>query len=274
MTGTATVEGQFYVDQMHQIEAIPPQQLKAMGFNSPEEYFAHLHPQAADLDWNVSRNETGIVASVNAQKNAYRLSGVLGQHNKDIGWMILGRANVDGSQDFSRTAYNMQVTSGDRSKMSAKEVEDEGIAALGWKQYQNYMTQIEEGFGKFGVPMTDDRARAVKRAVVDQLKQSNGPWAKQYSERTDKFGYYYSQAQALSADKRLASRSDMVAFRDYDAARQEVMDHFGLKSLSGTGPDSVAARTVLQQAGQQLAARDFGFQQMWSRFLSSEVSDG
>lgn len=273
MTGTATVEGQFYVDQMHQIEAIPPAQLKAMGFNSPEEYFAHLHPQAADLDWNVSRNETGIVASVNAQKNAYRLSGVLNQHNKDIGWMILGRANVDGSQDFSRTAYNMQVTSGDRSKMSAKEVEDEGIAALGWKQYQNYMTQIQDGFGKLGVPMTDDRAKAVKSALITALKQQNGPWAKQYSDRQDKFGYYYSQAQALSQDKRLASRSDMVAFRDYDEARREVMTHFGLRSLSGTGPDSVAAKAVLQQAGEQLAARDFGFQQMWDRFLSGEVDN-
>jgi hypothetical protein len=273
MTGTASVEGQFYVDQMHQIEAIPPADLKRMGFDSPEEYFAHLHPQAADLDWHLSRNETGIVATANAQKNAYRLRGVLSQHNKDLGWMILGRANVDGSQDFSGSAYNMQVSSGDRKKMTAAEVENQGLVSLGWKQYQTYMTQIEQGFGKFGIPMTDDRARAVKRQVLAYLTENNGPWAKEWNERPNKFAYYYSQAQALSKDKRLADRSDMVKFREYAQARQEVMDHFGLKSLSGTGQQSMAAKAVLNAAGTQLAAQDFGFQQMWDRFLSNEVEE-
>jgi hypothetical protein len=178
---------------------------------------------------------------------------------------------VDGSQDFSRTAYNMQVSSGDRSKMSAKEVEDEGIAALGWKQYQNYLTQMQTEFGKYGMTMDDPEVKDVKRAMIEYLKQTNGPWAKQYSDRQDKFGYYYSQAQALSQDKRLANRSDMVAFRDYDQARQQVMDYYGLKSLSGTGPDSQDARAILAQAGKTLADKDFGFQQMWSRFLSGEV---
>ena len=273
MTGTATVEGQFYVDQMHQIEAIPPAELKRMGYNSPEEYFAYLHPQAADLDWNVSRNETGIVATVNAQKNAYRLKGVLSQHNADLGWMILGRANVDGSEEFSRTAYNMQVTSGDRKRMTADEVEQSGLAALGWKQYQKFQADLESGLSNFGLNASSDVGAAVKRQFVEWLKQNNGAWAKEYSERVDKFGYYYSQAQALSKDRRLASRSDMVAFREYDAARREVMEKFGLKSLSGTGQQSQIAKAVLAQAGQTLVARDFGFQQMWQRFLEAEVSD-
>jgi hypothetical protein len=274
MTGTATVEGQFYVDQMHQIEAMPPAELKRLGYNSPQEYFAYLHPQAADLDWNLSRNATGIAATVNAQKNAYRLNGVLAQHNKDIGWMILGRANVDGSQDFSPSAYNMQVSSGDRSKMSADEVQQQGIAALGWKQYQNYVTQLTTEFGKYGVPMTDPRVKAVKAQIVSALEQQNGPWAKEWNDRNNKFAYYYSQAQALSKTRQLGSRSDMVAFREYDQARTEIMDHFGLKSLSnGTGPQSKAAKAVAFQVGQQLAARDFGFEQMWNKFLSGEVDN-
>jgi hypothetical protein len=185
--------------------------------------------------------------------------------------MILGRANVDGSEEFSRTAYNMQVTSGDRKRMTADEVEQSGLAALGWKQYQKFQADLESGLSNFGLNASSDVGAAVKRQFVEWLKQNNGAWAKEYSERVDKFGYYYSQAQALSKDRRLASRSDMVAFREYDAARREVMEKFGLKSLSGTGQQSQIAKAVLAQAGQTLAARDFGFQQMWDRFLSGEV---
>jgi hypothetical protein len=275
MTGTATVDGQFYVEEMRTAEAIKPEILKSMGFNSPEEYFAHLHPEAADLDWHVSRNETGIRASVNAAKSSSRLGGVLKDHPDDVGWMVLGRDNLNaaGGDDFSRTVYGMQQSSGARKKMSAEEIEAEGRAAVGWKKYRNMQTDLQLAAEELGVPVDHPALADTKREYTAILMQQNAAWAAEWTKREDRFQYNLSQARALSSDRRLADRSDMVAFREYDEARQEVMDELGLASLTGTGAESMAAKAAVREVGETLAKRDLGFQQMWDRFLSREVED-
>jgi hypothetical protein len=271
MTGTAVVDGQFYVDQMHQIEAMSPEALKAQGYDSPEEYFAYLYPEAADLDFNISRNETGIKATVNAQKSAYQLKGVLKDHDESVGWMVLGRANVDGSQDFSRTAYTMQQSSGDRVKLDADEVQQAGMASVGWAKYRKMRTEVDNLAKEYGLEPTNPILGRVRQQYVDWLMTTNSAWAKDWAERNDRFGFNLSQARQLSQDKRLANRSDMVAFRDYDEARKEVMAAAGVSTLTGTGEKSLAAKAVLYDIGTRLAKQDVGFQQMWDRFLASEV---
>ena len=273
MTGTATVDGQFYVEQMRTIQAIDPNQLKAMGFGSPEEYFAHLYPEAADLDMNLSKNETGIRASVNAEKASSRLNGVLKDHPGDIGWMVLGRENLNGSgiDDFSRTAYNMQVAEGARTKRSAQEIEDQGRAAVGWRKWQNAQAQLLAAATELGLDPNSPIIADTKRQYKALLMQNNAAFAQEVSTMERKSDYYYSQAKALSTDPRLKNRSDMVAFREYDQARQEILAETGLASLGGSSATSQAAAATLRQVGQTLAAKDYGFQQMWEKFLSKET---
>ena len=273
LTGTATVDGQFYAEQMRNFEAIPREQLKKMGFGSPEEYFSHLYPEAADLDMHLSKNDTGIQASVNAQKSATHLKGVLSDHPADVGWMVLGRENVNrsGQDDFSRTAYNMQVASGDRKKRSAEEIEQQGRAAVGWRKWRAAQADLASAAQEMGVSVDDPLIADTKRAYKQLLMQQNAAFASEVTDLSRKSDYYYSQAKALSQDPRVKNRSDMVAFRDYDQARQEILDQLGLTTLSGTGAESVAGATLLRQVGERLAAKDYGFQQMWERFLSNET---
>ena len=274
MTGTAAVDGQFYADQFHIIQAMTPEMRDGL---SADEYFSQKFPEAADLDWSITKNETGIVASVNASKAESRLGGLLQQAKAsgagDIGWMILGRDNMVDTE-FSRTAYNLQRSAGNRTYQSSEEAQAEAQAAVGWRQYQTWNQQVLDMLKDYGLDENSDQYIAAKRAVADYLKQTNPAWAKAFSQRTDRFGYFYSQAQRLASSKQLSGRSDMVAFRDYDKARQQVMDQFGIASLKGTSEKYVAARAVMRQAGETLAKRDLGFQQMWDRFLSGEVEEG
>ena len=41
------------------------------GYSTPEEMFADLFPEASLLDWRLSRNETGVATTVNAEKSAF-----------------------------------------------------------------------------------------------------------------------------------------------------------------------------------------------------------
>lgn len=273
MTGSAVVDGQFYADQMHIIQGMTPEMREGL---SADEYFAQKYPEAADLDWSITKNESGIVASVNAAKAEAKLSGLLGQlkrsGSQDVGWMVLGRDNMVDTE-FSRTAYNMQKADGSRTYQSSEEAMAEAQEAVGWRQYNAWTQQTLDLAKQYGLDENSEQYRLAKRTIGDYLKRTNPAWAKAFSERTDRFGYYYSQAQRFASSGQLKDRSDMVAFRDYDTARQQVMTQFGISSLSGTTEKYVAARAVLREAGAQLAANDLGFQQMWQRFLSSEVEE-
>ena len=267
LSGTATVDGQFYVERMHEIQGMKPADLKALGYNSPEEYFNHLYPDAADLNWRLSKNETGISATVDAQKSSVRLGGLLAKYPKDVGWMVLGASNVGG--EFSRTAYNQQVSDGDRTIPSYKDMQQQTQAAVGWKRYQNMVQLLADAQKQYG--LNTAQTSAIKSAIQQYIAKDNSAWWTDFNSRTEKFPILLNQAEKMSADPRLAGRSDFVAFRDYMQARQEVLDHFGRRSLAGTSVEAQQARAVAKALGEQLAARDFGFQQMWQRFLSSEV---
>lgn len=271
LTGTAAVDGQFYADQLHIIQAMTPQM---RGGLTADEFFSQKYPEAADLNWSITKNETGIVASVNASKAEARLGGMLRQPgNKDVGWMILGRDNMVDTE-FSRTAYGIQRAEGNRTYLSSADAIQKSQAAVGWRQYNAWTQSALDMVKQVGLDENSDQYRAAKRVVSDYLKRTNPAWAKAFSERVDKFGYYYSQAERLAGSHQLKGRSDMVAFHDYDTTRKQVMKQFGIKSFSGTSPKYVAARSVMRQAGEQLAQKDLGFHQMWQRFLSAEVEEG
>lgn len=272
MTGTAAVDGQFYADQMHVIYAMTDEQ---RGGLSPTEFFAKEYPEAADLDWSITKNETGIVASVNAAKAEARHESLLKQPaNKKYGWMILGRDNVV-ETDFSRSAYSMQRSDGNRTYLSPEEAQTETQAAVGWRQYNAASQQIadklvELGFDEDTVTSTKEY-RAVRTAVRKHLQETNPAFAEQSLGYSNTFDETYLAARRFATSGPLKDRSDMVAFRDYDAARAEVMRQFGIKSLNGTTEKYEQAKAVMAQVGETLAQRDLGFQQMWDRFLEREV---
>ena len=272
LSGRAAVEGQFYVDQMHQINALSEEQLKGLGYQTPEEMFADKFPDAARLDWRLSRNETGINATVNAQKSAYANRGLISKY-PDMGWFVVGDQNVGG--EFSRTAYNMQQDTKygraqlGRVKESPQEAERGAIVSQGWDQYTKMTLQLEQKAAEYGA--SDKVVSAVRASFVDWLAKQNTDWFQEYSERKNKLAVFYNEADLIAEDPSVRDRPDIQAYRDYRAAREEVLAAANLKSLTGTSEKSAKARFLLRRMGEDLAARDLGFKQMWDRMMSSEV---
>lgn len=272
MTGNATVDGQFYADQLHVISAMQPAE---RGGLTPEEFFAKEFPEAADLDWSITKNETGIVASVNAAKAESRLQPLLKQPtNKQFGWMVLGRENMV-ETEFSRTAYAMQRTDGNRTYLSADEAQIESQAAVGWRQLNAWSQQISDQLVTAGADpsaVEDTKEyRAARKAIREYLVQTNPAFAKVTAEVSGSWDQNYNAARRFSSEGPLKNRADMVAFRTYDEARAEVMAQYGIASFSGKSAEYDQAREVMRQVGSQLAKQDLGFQQMWDRFLENEV---
>lgn len=275
MTGRATVDGQFYVDQMHQLQALTPDQLKQMGYPDATAAFSAKFPEAANLDWRLTRNETGITASVNAQKGAVANSSLIDKY-PSLGWFVVGGDNVGGQ--FSQTAYNQQVgnTYGlqqlGRKTESVDETLNGSVVGMGWDQYQKFTASL--GDVQAEMSLTTDQVSALKQMAVAQIAKWNPSWFQDYSDRANKLATFYNEADLIAQDPSVKDRPDMVAYRDYRQARQQVLDSLGLKSLTGTGTNSALARAYLRNAGEKLvASQPGGFSQMWDRMLSSEVAE-
>lgn len=272
MSGRATVEGQFYVDEMHYINSLTPDQIKANGYNSAEEMFTAMHPDASRLDWRLTRNETGINATVNAEKSAYANSKIIDKY-PEMGWFIVGSDNVGG--DFSRTAYNMQSETryGLSQKGRVRETPEQtvrgAIVSQGWDQYMKFRADLGEY--ELAHPITTAQRAMVKAAFVQWLAGRNREWYVEYNDRKNKLDQFWSDAKAISANPKFADREDMKAFAAYSQIRQQVLDGIGAKNLNGTGAKAAQARAYLRAIGEKMASRNLGFEQAWNRVLSSEV---
>src|SRR5574337_1193823 len=100
LSGDTSVEGHFYVNQMHILQGLGRDQLKAMGYPSVQAAFSAKFPEASDLDWSFTQNDTGISATLQAQSAALKNEKLINQYPK-LGWFVVGGENVGG--DFSQT---------------------------------------------------------------------------------------------------------------------------------------------------------------------------
>jgi len=275
MSGTAVVDGQFYVDQMHKYNAMTPAQLKALGVNSGQEAFAKEFPEAANLDWQMSKNETGISATVNAAKATVGLKGIIDKNPK-YGWFIVGDANVGGQ--FSRAVYNQQLADKygmaklGRSRESASQQVNDAIVQQGWDEYTKLNAQLDQLHKQAGEdPDFAGYASYVKAEFVKYMADKNPAWVQDKNTMSHERDSFMVIADTIANTKKVRDRPDMVAYRDYRQARDEILKTFGLQSFSGTSVNSAAARAAAYRVGQSLADQSLGFGQAWDRMLSSEV---
>ena len=272
LSAKADVAGQFYVDEMHQLQALTPEQVKAAGYPSVEAMFMALHPEAANLTWTFSRNETGINATAQAQQASYGRRDLI-EKAPDLGWFILGPENVGG--EFSQTAYNQQRQDKFGFEQASRKILDPGeqqkqtVAGFGWSQYIAFVNRAEALAAQYG--FSPDVLSKVKSAFAEQLGQQNPVWYEDYNVDKKRLVTFYNKADQIAADPGLKDRQDIGMYVAYRDARQQVLNYFGLNSLDGTGANSAKARAALKQIGENMAAQNIGFQQMWERMLSSEV---
>lgn len=280
ISGDAQVQGKFYVQKMHEFQALAtrpadgsPSPLRQLyGTDDPTAVFAQQFPEAKDLSWSFTRNETGISATVKAQSSALDYKSLIDQ-NPDYGWFILGGDNVGG--DFSQTAYNQQRTDTYGATQQGRKQLDPGqIAAKvqvsqGWSEFSKYTTELSNSAAAYGLdPKTVSIAR---KAIIQAIGQENPDWFGEYNDRTNKVQDFYQRADLLANDPKLAQRQDIAMYATYRQAQQEVLESFGLQSFAGTSTNSESAKWAMYQIGTEMARQNIGFQQMWERVLSRDV---
>lgn len=279
LSGRARHEAFFYVEQMHQLRSLSPEELKVMGFVTPEEAFAAKFPEAADLDWGISENQTGINATVNAQTAAIK-NRPLVEKNPDLGWFIVGSENLAQGREgdeFSKTVHNEQLSRGYGLTDAKRRRPDHGkavgdaLAAMGWKEWTAFTTGLEVYAKDNGLP--DEFVSFAKQRFRDDLGAENTQWLLEYTNRKDTLTAFYTRADAIAKEvlAKDSKREDMRLYLEYRQAREEVLAQAGLKGLDGDGPRSILARRILRGVGERLAERNWGFKQTWDRQLESEV---
>lgn len=277
LSGRAKVDGQFYVDQLRMIEAEPAAQLKAQGYNSPMEKFIKMFPDAADLHWGFAKNETGITASVNAQKSAAKEQKLIDRY-PTLGWFIVGSDNIAQGRpgdEFSMSVYNQQLSQGygldgaRRKRPDAGEAIGEALTAIGWKEWNKFTLGLDEYMRRSGQP------ESVRTLAKQRMKEALGAqypgWLHEYETIPHTLDEFNTVAKTIATRPEMANRRDMQMYLDWSKTRQEMLDSFGIKSLNGTSIKYVLARHQLYMIGQRMAAEDFGFNQTWERMLSREV---
>jgi hypothetical protein len=275
MSGNAMVDGEFYVERMRMLNAMTPEQLKAQGYATPEQAFMAEYPEAANLDWSMSQNETGINATVKAVNAAEKYRGLI-DDEPDYGWFIVGSDNVGG--EFSRTAYNLQQsrTFGFEHKGRKKQTPEQQIkdtlVSQGWSQYDQIVSGLRKAQAESGGdPRFTQIAGIAKQILVQKLAQQNPKWYDSYTTDNGNLEKFWAAADRISQQPGLKNRPDMVLFGEYRQARSEILKAFGLKSFTGTSANSAAARMAARTVGEQYASQNLGFQQTWDRMLAREV---
>jgi len=278
MSGMVTPEGNFYVEQYQTLRAAEPQ-LKAQG-KTVDDVFAAYYPEAANLPWSISMNETGINATVQADNRARSLKSIIDKNPK-FAWWVVGSDNVGG--EFSRGVYNSQFANEfgpegfGRRNRTKSETLDRSLAAAGWAKFEQVDAAVQFAMKQQGFRSLNQKGAAdladKKHALVERLKLDNPTWAADYEDRNgDKVQEFLRYAGTVMDDPKMKNRPDIQMLRQYlkyrDAGtRLAESQGFSLASIKKAAP----IRARLSEIGNAFAQQDFGFGQTWQRVLAGEV---
>jgi len=293
MSGTSSPEGNFYVEQYQTLRAGEAYLLKTQG-KTADQAFAELYPEAADLPWSISMNETGINATVRADKRSRSLKKLIDQF-PEFGYAIVGSDNVggqfarDGSimpdTQFNSSVYNAQfgikygVDELGRRGRTQGEILDRALQATGWTKYAQVSAAVDVALQQRGLNNLNQKGaqqiRLMKQLLVAKLKKDNPVWAADFEDRNGgKVDQFLRVADVLMSNPRTKDREDINALRTYlqyrDTANKLAQAQgYTLKAVKNADP----LRKRLYEIGSALAKQSLGFDQVWQRVLEGEVED-
>jgi hypothetical protein len=282
MAGEGAGIAEFYSNQYNLLNE-QADTLRAQG-TTPEQRFNQLFPEAAGLNWSVSVNETGINATLKVENRARKYKKEI-EANPEYGWFYVGADNIGG--EFSASVYNAQsstprtegATLTQRHRVTPDEMLRRTLASTGWDQYNQVRTKVNMALQSRGLHSVrqngaQDIAR-IKADFIAELRAANPAWAADYDTfDTGKLDRFVTQvAEPALADKRLKGRSDMKLLAVYLQLRQRATDFAKANGYTLASQKAAPLVAVLAQAGQEMAAANIGFQQVWNRVLSREVED-
>ena len=272
---------------------------------------AHLYRQKfGDKDWqdkfyqdfpdyftmtiSLNTNESGIQATDNSWRALQdpQIRQAISQ-NPQYGKFLLGPdayvqpdkaggaydRNVATALQSAQYGYgNMDVFRGQKTPAGAlKDIQTQE----GWMQYSKARTAVNLELEKRGLhSMSQKGAEDLKLAhdtYVQALGAQNQSWGVDYADGSEKKlpGFFSTMKSEMAKNPKLAERSDMKSLASYLEARRAVQGILQTRDTKGIdNPKNADLKMALDMYGSQLAANDFGFEQMWNQLLSRDDLKG
>ena len=216
-----------------------------------EEKFMEDYPDYGEATISASFNETGIAATISADKSAEKWKAQIATH-PNIGWMLAGVGTAD--DEFSDAVYTKQLTNAidpsvsDKTSRRARtddEIRTGTAEQMGWNEWSHVQRQLDLKAEELGLKSVDSAGGAELQQIRDEfradLMSRNPEWARAYNKGSENGAnpvapFIDSTVDALSSKPELVrNRPDLQAMADYIQVRDQVrarMVEGGFKSTS------------------------------------------
>lgn len=264
---------QFYIDEAQRMREEDPA-------NYRENFYKKYGDDYYAFTTSLSRNNTGIAATIEAEKRSRQLSDII-QENPEYGWFVVGDAN---SGEFSPTVYQVQreqaVAPGSpvkqRESRDPYEAVKETNAEKGWIAYNKGIDIIEAIRIQRGLKSLESRGaedlKAAKQQFIAELAAENPDWDEVRGKMdTRKVMNFLKFAQKTVQDPRLANRPDMKTMSEYLQGRQLIMDSLATRrSKNIDNEENSDLRQAWAEFIGQLIDEDLTFSRVYSRILEND----
>jgi len=264
---------QFYIDEFQRLREEDPQTASEKFYDAyGEEYFL--------FSTSLSKNNTGIAATVEAEKRSRELSDLIAK-NPDYGWFVVGDVNAG---EFSPSVYQSQrntpVAPGSTKKFRESQDPYEAVDATqaekGWITYNKGIDILEaerigRGLSSLNVADAAD-LKERKRQFIEQLEDENPAWAEVRGKiDTNKVINFLKFANQVVSDPRTKGRSDMQGMADYLEGREylrQMLAERDSKSIDAVGNADLKEMWDTFTSG--LLDEYISFSRVYSRILEKD----
>jgi hypothetical protein len=264
---------QFYIDEYQKMR-------QEDSANAAENFWNKYGDDYYIFTTSRSKNNTGVNASIEADKRATQLSDLIAK-NPEYGWFVVGDAN---NGEFSPTIYKKQrdlaVAPGSIKKFRESQDPYEAIAATqtskGWNEYNKGIDYLESQRIARGLKSLNSKGAEdlleMKQQFVALLSTENPSWATERGKiDTNKVDNFLGFAKGLTLDKRTAGRPDIKAVAEYLKGREFVRGLLAQrKSQSLTNAENADIKEKWDSFIGVLIDENITFSRVYTRILEND----
>jgi len=264
---------QFYIDEFRKMREENPD-------TAAERFYDKYGDDYYALTVSLSRNNTGISATVSAWQRSQQLSDLIAK-NPEYGWFYVGDANQG---EFSPTVYGNQYETpvAPGSTITMRGIADPYTALSdaqvekGWISYRKGMAILEAQRIEGGFKSINSRGaeyiKERKEAFVAALSKNNPAWAKEFGQiDTNRVNNFLTIAAEAVNDSRLKDRQDISTLKKYlqgrDLIRRELANR---ESQSITAQGNEDLRERWDSFVGVLLDKDVTFERIYTRILEKD----
>jgi len=272
----------YYIDQYRQFQ----EQYKK---EAPTKFWETYGDDFFDFTMSLSKNNTGIGASVDDVTNAKKYSDLVsGVSNIDPKLIGLITSTGQGAYKFSQAAYMWEqqntISPGSDVKFRGRQSPQESIkdteVNLGWIKYRSKISALDDELEKAGFTSYQQRGaedfQNYKNYIVESLGNENQTWYKDYSS-TDKAKYQNVVETfnlALNDKKFMKDHGNDPTWKSIKLfldMRKEVASYLATQDVKNIDSVSNAdAKFYYDGKVRQFKKDDIGFADIYDRYFSND----